>query len=296
LKRYLTYALLTVGILGIVAAAWLWWRQSNLPLDHLPTQGATVARIDFRSLRKGGLLALLAAKPGLEEPEYRAFVDGTGFDYQKDLDDAIVSFAPDATYFILRGRFNWAKLETYTKVNGGGCYQELCHLPGSRPDRRISFLPLEHNMMAMAVTNNDMAAAMLRDRIPGRTIETSKDPVWVSIPSSSLKQTASLPAGTRLLASTVSGADRVMMTLAATKGGSYAAHLEAVCVSEKDAKAMTAELQKLTSALKGVVPAASAPDDLTAMLIAGSFQHSDKKVFGYWPIQKKLLENIAGGM
>jgi hypothetical protein len=292
-KRYGTYALLVTGLFGVSAGVWLWWRQSFIPLDHLPTRNATVVRVDFKSLRKGGLLALLAARPGLEEPEYRTFVESSGFNYQKDLDDAIISFAPDATYFILRGRFNWAKLETYAKANGGACYQDLCHLPGSQPDRRISFLPLEHNLMAMAVAHDDTAAAALKDRIPGRAIDQPKDPIWVSVPSSALKQTASLPAGTKLLASAVAGADSIMLTAGAAGGDGYAAHLEAVCASEKEARAMATELQKLTTSLKAV---ARQPDDLTGLLIAGSFQQSDKKVFGFWPIQKKLLENLAGGM
>jgi hypothetical protein len=293
--RYGTYALLCAGLLGVGTGAWLALRPSFVPLDHLPTQNATVLSVDFSALRKGGLLSLLAAKPGLEEPEYRSFVQSSGFDYQKDLDAALVSFAPDATYLILRGRFDWPKLESYAKANGGGCYQELCHLPGSQPDRRISFLSLEHNLMALAVATDDLAAARLRERSPHSAVAIPSDPVWLSVPSSVLKQTASMPAGTKLFAAAVSGADRVVLTLGGKDGG-YAAHLEADCNSAKDAQAIAAELGKLTASLKDLVVKANSSDELTRLLVAGKFQQTDKKVFGYWPIQKSLFENLAGGM
>jgi hypothetical protein len=294
-KRYGTYALLCAGVVGIAVGAWIGSRKTFIPLEHLPSKDATVLSVDFKALRKGGILSLLAAKPELEDPEYRSFVQATGFDYQKDLDSALVSFRSDATYFILRGYFDWAKLETYAKANGGSCYQELCHLSGSRPERRISFLPLGHELMGLAVATDDMAAARLRDLSSVREIDRSSDPLWLSVPSSALRQTAAMPAGTRLLASAVAGADRVMLTVG-VKDGNYAAHLEAVCRSAKDAQAMAAQLAKLTSVLKDAVGKTSTADQLTGVLVAGTFQQADRKVIGLWPIQKKLLENLAGGM
>jgi hypothetical protein len=155
-------------------------------LDRLPTKDATVLSVDFAALRSGGILKLLAGKA---EPEYLAFVKNSGFDYQKDLDAALVSFGPNAIYFLVRGRFDWNRLETYARDNGGSCYNRLCHLPGSKPERRISFLPLSSNLMAMAVAGDDLAAARLRDKNPQRPIEIPSDPVWISAQGSALKQT-----------------------------------------------------------------------------------------------------------
>jgi hypothetical protein len=105
-----------------------------------------------------------------------------------------------------------------------------------------------------------------------------------------------MPAGARLFAAAVSGADRVTLTLGPKDGGEYSARLEAVCASTKDAQAIAAQLSKVTSTLKEAASNGKASGDLAGLLVAGTFQQSDKKVFGYWPIRKGLLENLAGGI
>jgi hypothetical protein len=163
LKRVGTYAILTVGFLALAVGLWKARENRFDPLEHLPTADATVASIDVGALRQAGILSLLASQPQTEEAEYLSFVQSTGFDYQKDLESVAAAFAPDATYFIVRGRFDWPKLEAFAKTGGGGCYERLCHLPGSVPERRISFLPLQPNIMALAVSTDDLGAARLRD-------------------------------------------------------------------------------------------------------------------------------------
>jgi hypothetical protein len=105
-----------------------------------------------------------------------------------------------------------------------------------------------------------------------------------------------MPAGARLFAAAVSGADRVTLTLGPKDSGEYSARLEAVCASTKDAQAIAAQLSKVTSTLKEAASNGKASGDLAGLLVAGTFQQSDKKVFGYWPIRKGLLENLAGGI
>ncbi len=294
MKRTGTYALLAVTLIGAAAALWFASNKHFVALEHIPTEDATLLSIDFNTLRKAGLLSLLATS-GAEEPEYLSFIRATGFDYQKDLDSALVSFAPQATYFLIHGHFNWKQLENYAKTNGGGCYEKLCHLPGSTPQRRISFLPLQNDLMAMAVAADDLAATRLRDQNASPAMKAPRDPVWMSVPSAALKRTSEMSASTRLFASAVSGADRVTIALG-SNGAGYAARLEANCNSTKDAQTVTAQLSKITSALKAAPVSASSQNDLAGVLIAGTFQQSDRKVFGYWPISKGLLQNLTGGM
>ena len=206
-----------------------------------------------------------------------------------------MSFAPQATYFLIRGHFDWKQLESYAKANGGGCYQKLCHLPGSTPERRISFLPLRNDLMAMAVAADDLAATRLHDRSMGPAIIPPKEPVWLSVPSGALKRASGMSAGTRFLASAVAGADHVVIALG-PNGADYAAKLEAVCTSSKGAREMADQLGKLTSGLKAVPGNERNSNTLTGVLVAGSFQQSDRKVFGFWPIRKGLLQNLAKGM
>ena len=289
MKRLGTYAILAVGLLALAAGLWKARESRFDPLEHLPTADATVASIDVAALRQAGLLSLFASQPQTEEAEYLSFVQSTGFDYQKDLENVAAAFTPAATYFIVRGRFDWPRLEAFAKNNGGGCYERLCHLPGSVPERRISFLPLLPNVMALAVSTDELGAASLRDAKASGELPKIKDPVWISIPASGLKRAAATMPGMRLFAATVAGADRVTITLGTQAGGDFAAHLEAICGSPKQAETIAAHLKKVTAALKST-------DPLSGVLLTGTFQQANQKVFGYWPIRKGVFQNLAGGM
>jgi len=279
LKRYLTYAILCFGALAIGVGLWKAHESGFDALAHLPMQDGTVASIDFRALRNAGVLKLIAGRPENEEPEYLNFVRSSGFDYQKDLDYVAAEFAPGATYFVVRGRFDWPKLEEFAKSNGGGCYERLCHMPGSVPERRISFLPLTPNMMALAVSTDEMAAAKLRET-NGSKIPVIKEPVWVSIPASSLKRTAVLTPGLRVFGAAFEGADRVILTMDGQKDGNFAAHLEAICSSAKTAQTIAAQVTEINKALKA----------------ASTVRQSNQKVLADWPILKTQLESLAGGL
>ncbi len=279
LRRLGTYSILSIGLLALAAGLWKAHESSFDSLAHLPTAGATVVRIDVATLRRAGILKLFAAKPESEEPDYLSFVQSTGFDYQKDLDQITAAFAPNATYFIVNGRFDWARLESYARTSGGGCYERLCRLQGSKPGRRISFLPLQPNIMALAVSNDDLAATTLRDAHPNTT-PALKDPVWISIPASAFDRVSGIAPGLRLFASSVIGADRVTLTLGPNPSGDYAAKLEALCPTPKSAQTIAAQLTQIGAALKSTA----------------TFQQSSQKVFGYLPIRKQDLESLAGGI
>jgi hypothetical protein len=295
LKRIGTYAILSAGLLALAIGLWKAREDRFNALEHLPTADSTVASADLIALRRAGILGLLASNPGAEEPEYLSFVRATGFDYQKDLDKVTAAFTADATYLIVQGRFDWARLENFAQSSGGGCYERLCHLPGSTPERRISFLPLRPNIMALAVSTDDLAAARLRDVKASVMAPIPKDPVWISIPASALKRTASLVPAMRLFAATVAGADRVTLTLGPKDGGDYAARLEALCGSAQTAQTVAGQLTKVTLALKNA-EGGKPQEDLAGVLVSGTFQQSKDKVFGYWPIRKGLFQNLAGGM
>src|SRR5258707_15435887 len=101
MKRRLLIGSVIAGVLcaiGIVA----YRKARDLPLEsvlaRLPSGGAAVLSIDFAALRQGGILDLLAGPVVEEEPEYKTFVENTGFDYRRDLDHAFISFPTGAVY------------------------------------------------------------------------------------------------------------------------------------------------------------------------------------------------------
>ena len=85
-------------------------------LSRFPAEEGVVASIDVAALRRAGLLA--DSKTPLE-PEYRQFLEGTGFDYRRDLDSVLASFSKGGNFFIARGHLNWTKLREYAARQGG---------------------------------------------------------------------------------------------------------------------------------------------------------------------------------
>ena len=60
--------------------------------------------IDTGLLRQSGLLELVAGSKAVEEPDYRKFVDQTGFDYRRDLDAVAAAFVDNHVQFLKWGR------------------------------------------------------------------------------------------------------------------------------------------------------------------------------------------------
>jgi hypothetical protein len=263
-------------------------------LSRFPGEDATVLSIDFKLLRRAGILT--ASKAPLEI-DYKQFLEGTGFDYKRDLDSVLASFSDSGNFFIARGRFNWKKLRSYAVQQGGSCYQDLCRMQGSIPERHISFLPLRDDAIALAVSSNDLAATRLasaREPINGFLPQA---PVWLSVPGSELRKQGSLPPGLRLMLSALQNTDRVVVTVESS-GNGIEAHLETTCRSTNDARILASQLRTTTATLKEALARdKQAPqDELAAMLTAGSFDQSDRKVMGKWPVRKGLLDALTAGI
>src|SRR5437763_526012 len=106
--------LLIVAAVSLAAGAvalFVYLRPGNLlpeaALARLPSGDAAVLSIDFSALRRGGIFEMLSGPVVEEEPEYKAFVEKTAFDYRKDLDQAFIAFHSSGVYFVVRGRFDW---------------------------------------------------------------------------------------------------------------------------------------------------------------------------------------------
>lgn len=249
---------------------------------------------DVAMLRQGGLLNPAQTAP---EAEYKAFLEGTGFDYHRDLDSLTAAFSRSGTYFILRGRFNWKQLQAYAERNGGSCYQQLCRMQGSTPERRISFLPLRPDAMALAVSTSDLAATRLARVGEPVTSLLPGSPVWISVPGSELRRQGALPPGMRLMLSALGSADRVVVTFDATSAG-IEARMEANCRADDDAKVLASQLRIATSDLKEAQARdhAAQDDQMLAVLTRGAFDQAGRKVTGTWPLPKNVLDALMAGL
>jgi hypothetical protein len=295
---------ITLGILAsavILIAAVLWFnirhssglsRQTDL-LARLPNQPAAVLSIDFSTLRRAGMLS---ARSMPIEPEYKAFLSGTGFDYHRDLDFVVASFSDAGNFFVARGRFDWAKLRDYAIKQGGSCYDQLCRVQGSTPKRRISFLPLRDNVIALAVSTDDLAATRLRTPNSGLSSQLPNTPVWLSVSGQALSHGGALPEGIRVTLSGLMETDHVLLTAGPGPRG-IEAHLETTCRSLDAARTLESQLRSSAAVLKDALARSKTKDEtLAGVLSAGSFARDAKKVTGIWRIDPAIIEGLTDGI
>ena len=290
-------ALAAVAAMGGVVV----WRSRALSnsalLKRLPSADTMVLYVDFQALRRSGVLQLLDGSKVGEDPEYKSFVASTGFNYTRDLDIAMVGFAPTGRFLLLRGRFDWPKLRHYAESQQGNCAGSVCKMTGSTPERRISFLPLESGVMAMAVSPDDFAAQRLASPGAGPDPTTPGSPVWLSLPASVLKSGENLPEGTRMFAHSMDRADSVTLGLE-PEGNRLAAKLNVLCANEQDAAEIASQLGRITALLREMIQREHQtpnPADFSGVLTSGSFRAQGRRVYGYWPIERKFVENMLGG-
>ncbi len=302
--RRLTLALVlavgTLSGLSVLGGLWFRWREARLFFDphvllsRFPVEDAAVLSIDVALLRRGGFLA--GSKNPLE-PEYKQFLDGTGFDYRRDLDLVIASFSKSGNFFVARGRFDWNKLRGYAARQGGSCFKELCRMPGSTAERHISFLPLRDDAVALAVSTDDLAASRLTKAGQPVTAQLPASPAWLSIPGAALRQQGVVPPGVRVILSALVNADRVVITLGPA-GQGIEARMDATCRSPDEARVLGSQLRTTTAMIKESMAhnRRTQEDDLARMLAAGSFDEAGRRVTGKWPVERRLLDSLTEGI
>ncbi|MCL4401628.1 MAG: hypothetical protein M1436_03045 [Acidobacteria bacterium] len=284
-----------IGVVALVRSQ----RDSTASLfSRLPSDDAVIMHIDFDALRRAGVLELFSGSDMVQEPEYRAFVADSGFNYLQDLDSALVSFRPDGTYFLLSGRFNWKSLRRYITSQGGSCYNTFCKVNGSTADRKISFFPLKPNVMALAVSKDDSGASQMLSRRKDQRLPAIPDqPVWAMIPASMMNRSEGILPGTRMFSRALENTEGVVLS-AGPRGNGVELALEATCRSKADAAALVSELQNSTAMLRNLIARENKqpnPADLSGILAGGTFSQQDTRVVGRWPVERAFLEALAGG-
>jgi len=293
--------LLISALCGLTLGGAFWYRSRAFTpaamLRRLPTDDAVVLYLDFVRLRSAGIQTLLESIKVGEDPEYQSFVRNTDFDWKQDLDAAVVAFAPKGKYMLLKGRFDWKSLRNYVQSNGGRCNNSFCKLPGSAPERRISFFPMQSNLMAMAVSDDDSAAERMNTVGPNPDSGIPDAPLWLSIPPSLVKSGQTLPPGTQMFARSLERAQNITLAVVSEREG-FAAKLDVRCATSTDATIMAGELTKITALVREMIQREHQtpnPADLSGFLTSGAFRSQSTRVFGYWPIPRALLENLLGG-
>jgi len=296
-------ALIAVAAFG-VALGGLYWRQrsgfqrdARVLLGALPGERATTVYIDADLLRRSGILTLIAGSKSAEEPDYRRFVEQTGFDYRTDLDAVAASFTPNGSYFALAGRFQWPRLKAYALAQGGECRESVCNVMDGAGGRSISLQLLSTHLLALAVNPGPwgvMSVALGRSKPPALF---PPEPVWISGPSSVAAGMSNLPLAAGLLLAPVAQADTVTLAFGPS-GSDLQMRLEALCISEERAATVTRQLSTSLNALREAITKESASKELRevgGVLAAGKWEQRGTRVIGTWPLDRHVVEALAGG-
>lgn len=297
------------GIAAAVSAGWWVWRKSDR--DHwyrrLPGENALLLHVHFTALRRGAsLLPLLEAKID-PDPDYASFIRRTGFDYQRDLDEAVVCYLPDRVYILAQGRFDPQRLRAYALSQGGGCGgaaldAEPCHMPASRPDRKISFVLLESGLLALATAPEPDAVLQLRrepavSALPlaaaARTANPRPALLWLTCGPSTLGQL--LPGNAAILAGALSKAQRVHVFLNVLPAGLQLL-LHADCASEAQAGETGRLLKGLQKALEGALRAGRGerpPSEWEKVLATTAIEQAGTVVRLSWSLDPSTLRSLA---
>jgi len=308
-SRFQPFAfLIVILLLGGVAATYA-YRHFSLPsfasrsasaadlIESLPPDQATNVYVDVDALRRGGILNLVAGSKAAEEPDYRKFVDQTGFDYRTDLDAVAAAFFHNDVYFALRGRFQWKKLAQYAASQGGNCVDDICSMPGSAPERHISFYQMKSGALALAVSAAERGVHMIGPHQWKTAPKLPAEPVWVSAPSFAFSDVKDLPAGTHAFLSPLARAQHVIFAIGPV-GKGLQIRLEVACDSPETAQAVSAQLTKTTDLLKKMLERdhmTPSKNDLSGVLVAGNFEQKEKTVLGTWPLDPGFVESLASG-
>jgi len=294
-----------VVLLCAGAAGFAYWRGAFRPMSaadlvgSLPPDQATDAYIDVDALRRGGILNLVAGSKAAEEPDYRKFVEQTGFDYRSDLDAVAAAFFHKDAYFAMRGRFQWKKLAQYAAGQGGRCTGEICSMPGSTPDRHISFYLLRPGVLALAVSATELGVSMIGPKQWKTPPKLPAEPVWISAPSFAFTDVKELPAGTHAFLSPLARAQHVTFAVGpGSAGKGLQVRLEVACDSAETALAVSSQLTKTTDLLKKMLEREHMTpnkNDLSGVLVAGNFEQKEKTVLGTWPLEPGFVESLASG-
>ena len=298
-------ALLLIAILATLCGGSVWgvaWYRARpigtgMLLKRMPTRDAIVLYIDFSELRRAGILELLEGSKASEDRDYQNFAKKINFEYREDLDSVLATFTPSGKYFLVRGRFAWKDLRSYAIEGGGNCITSLCRMTGSTPERRISFFPVQSGLMALAVSTYESAVLDLTTSPSGPAVEVPHAPFWLSVPGALLRSGENLPSGTQMFAHGMEKAEKVILTFA-PDGKRLAARLEVRCRNEQDAVEVASQLSSATLTLRQMLERDGqkpGPRELAAVLAAGSFRSEGLTVFGYWPVERALIETMLGG-
>jgi len=156
--------------------------RANL-LGALPADASAVIYANFAELRQGEILNSISSwsAAATTDADYKQFVNETGFNYEKDLDQVAVAVKNRGTvrnYFVLvGGGFDRRKIEAYLRKNGSSESKngrEIFHLAASVPGRTITVAFLSDRRIALTDSDDLNVELEVSQRGAGRAEWTER--------------------------------------------------------------------------------------------------------------------------
>jgi hypothetical protein len=286
---------------GSVLGALYWVRSRTVAtpramLACLPRTGAVAVYLDVEALRRSGVLDLIAGSKATEDLEYQKFVEGTGFDYRRDLEALAGAFSGRNSHLVLRGAFDWKRLRAYAVVQGGKCNNSVCRVPASN-GRFISYYPLRNDAMAISISNDEWGALDISQHATPDGLPAPDQPIWLSVSGPSLRDVTLLPSGARSFVSPLESAENIVISIGSSDAR-LQVNLKVECASEALATELVTKLQGATEMLRKMLERENMkpnPRDLSGILVAGVFHRKGNRVVGGWPMARDFIEALASG-
>jgi hypothetical protein len=158
-----------VLLVGACCALYFWSQHRGMSVAeqvaHLPSADGIFV------IAEGAVVRKVAGEAGGEEPEYKEFIERTGFDFRRDLNRLVAVIGEPHSYYVVSGKFDWAKISAYA----GTCVKGVCSMPASQPGKWISLMQLGTGAIAIAVSPNQLAVGEM---------EAARKPVveWTDAP------------------------------------------------------------------------------------------------------------------
>ncbi|MDQ6741069.1 MAG: hypothetical protein M3021_12120 [Actinomycetota bacterium] len=265
-------------------------------LSCLPRTGAVSLYLDMEGLRRAGIVDLIAGSKAMEDLEYQKFVEGTGFNYRRDLDAVAGAFSGRNSYLVLRGSFDWKRIDAYAIAQGGTCNNSVCRVAASE-GRYLSFYPLRSNAMAMAVSSDEWAALSISAHPPAAGLQAPDQPIWLSVSGPALRDVSAVPTGARSFISPLESAENIIMSIGPSDDR-LQVHMDVLCDSDTAAADLVTKLEGATNMLRKMLDREKVkpnPRDLSSILTAGNFRREGRRVTGSWPMQRDFVEAVVSG-
>jgi hypothetical protein len=152
--------------------------------------------------------------------------------------------------------------------------------------------------MALASTRDASGARAIEKRPPLKlAYEVPGAPLWAYVPGDAVRAMPQYPTGTRLFAKALESAEHATFTLTPAQDG-FQLSADVTCRTQEDAAILKAQLESITTLLQKFIRRENqqpSDNDLSAILVAGSFERLGTQVKARWPVPKSFLDALTRG-